>query len=270
MEYVRVSFTELQAEQKEILIARLSDAGFEGFEEHESGLDAFISKSEFDKAVVTEIAFKYQLPFQIQEIKETNWNELWESGFQPVIVEDYVAVRAGFHTPVKNVKHEIIITPKMSFGTGHHATTYMMIRMMRNINFTGKQVLDFGTGTGILAILAEKEKAEAVVAIDNDVWSIDNAKENFSKNNCQKIKLLKADNPLYQQKADIILANINRNVILDNFDVLISQWNKNGVMLLSGFLISDLDEIMSAVTKRGLSLQNKLTRDNWLCLQLAN
>jgi ribosomal protein L11 methyltransferase len=270
MDHIQVSFTDLQAEQKEILIARLTDAGFDGFEEHENGLDAFISKDRFDKTVLNEIAFKYQLPFQLQEIKETNWNERWETSFQPVIVDDYVAVRADFHAPVLNCKHEIIITPKMSFGTGHHATTYLMIRLMRELNFAGKQVLDFGTGTGILAILAEKENAENIVAIDIDDWSIENAKENIAKNNSRKIILLKADHPVLQKKADIILANINRNVILENFDTLSGLLNKNGNMLLSGFLTSDFEAIISEAGKKRLRLQQKFTRDNWLCMQLLN
>src|SRR6185503_10136910 len=160
MDYIKITFADLQPEQKEILIAQLADAGYEGFEEADNSLDAFISKKDFDKSLLNEISYKYQTPYTSKKIAETNWNKIWESNFEPVIVEDYVAVRADFHKPITHTNFEIVITPKMSFGTGHHATTYMMIEMMKETDLKNKTVLDFGTGTGILAILAEKGGAE--------------------------------------------------------------------------------------------------------------
>jgi ribosomal protein L11 methyltransferase len=267
MDYIKITFTNLQPEQKEILIAQLADAGYEGFEELDDRLDAFISKKNFDTTLLNEISFKYQTPYSSEKIKETNWNQIWESNFEPVVVEDYVAVRAAFHKPIRNTKFQIVITPKMSFGTGHHATTYMMIELMKRINFKNKSVLDFGTGTGILAILAEKSGASTIHAIDNDDWSISNAEENFKKNNCNKIALRKASSALSEIKYDIILANINKNVILENVEILSKTVNQNGIILLSGLLHTDKEEIIAATKKLRFSLKHELTRNNWIALQ---
>jgi ribosomal protein L11 methyltransferase len=270
MDFVKISFEELQPEQKEILIAQLADAGFEGFEETEQGLDAFIAKKDFDKALVNEITSKYNLQYSSSVIAATNWNAIWESNFEPVVVDDYVTVRAGFHPQANDTKFEIIITPKMSFGTGHHATTFMMMQMMREIDFTGKSVVDFGTGTGVLAILAEKEGAESITAIDNDDWSIENAAENFTMNHCRKIKLEKASEVAAHNKFDIILANINKNVILDNFSALCRQLKNKGLILFSGLLESDRDDIISTANEHKLILFKELTKNNWICLKLSN
>ncbi len=252
------------------MIAQLADAGFEGFEEKDNSLDAFISKNNFDTTLLNEISFKYQTAYTLERIAETNWNQVWESNFEPVIVDDYVAVRADFHKPVTNTKFEIIITPKMSFGTGHHATTYMMIELMKEIDFNGKTVLDFGTGTGILAILAEKSGAKKIHAIDNDDWSIANAEENFKKNNCKKIVLRKASDASSEIKFDIILANINKNVILENFENLGQLLKPNGVILLSGLLTSDKEEIFTAAKRSGFTLKKELDRNNWICLKFQS
>ena len=267
MEYIKITFADLQPEQKEILIAQLADAGYEGFEEKDSSLDAFINSRSFDKIIVNEISFKYQTPYTKEKIAETNWNQVWESNFEPVIVNDYVAIRADFHKPIMNTKFEIVITPKMSFGTGHHATTYMMIELIKEIDLKGRSVLDFGSGTGILAILAEKEGAKNIYAIDNDDWSITNAGENFEKNNCTKINLRKASNAVSDIRFDIILANINKNVIIENLALLSEQLNNGGKVLLSGLLKEDKDEILSIATELGLKLKKELIRNNWIALQ---
>ena len=194
-DYIQITFSDLQPEQKDILIAQLSDAGFDGFEETEIGLEAFIRSKEFDKSLLDEIAFKYQLFYKVSVIKNTNWNLVWETNFAPIIIGNFVSIRADFHEPVKNVEFEIIITPKMSFGTGHHATTYMMIEQMREIDFKEKTVLDFGTGTGILSLLAEKLGAREIIAADNDDWSIENAGENIKRNHSSKVTILKTSTP---------------------------------------------------------------------------
>lgn len=270
MDHIKITFADLQPEQKEILIAQLADAGYEGFEETDTTLDAFIGESDFDSTLLNEIAFKYQSSYTSAKIAETNWNQIWESNFEPVVVDDYVAIRADFHQPITNTRFEIVITPKMSFGTGHHATTYMMIELMKNIDLIGKTVLDFGTGTGILAILAEKSGAATIHAIDNDDWSIANAEENFKKNNCNKIILKKASAVSSKIKYDVILANINKNVILENLSTLSNQLNKDGSILISGLLPDDKGEILSIATGSGLRLNKELTRNNWIALQLDN
>ena len=269
MDYVKITFADLQPEQKEILIAQLADAGYEGFEEADTSLDAFINKQDFDKILLNEISYKYQTPYTSEKIPQTNWNKIWESSFEPVVVGDYVAVRADFHRPITKTKIEIVITPKMSFGTGHHATTYMMIELMKGIEFKNKTVLDFGTGTGILAILAEKNGAGEIHAIDNDDWSITNAEENFKKNNCKRITLKKASDASSEAKFDIILANINKNVILENFDLLKSELKNNGTLLLSGILESDKDEILARANELKLSIQKSLVRNTWIAIQLS-
>ena len=269
MDHIKITFAELQPEQKEILIAQLADAGFDGFEETDTTLYAYISELNFDYTLLKEIAFKYQAHYKSEKIKETNWNKVWESNFEPVIVDDYVAVRADFHKPITNTKFEIVITPKMSFGTGHHATTYMMIELMKDIDLINRSVLDFGTGTGILAILAEKSGAKNTYAIDNDDWSIANAEENFKKNNCKKITLKKRSDVSSKIKFDVILANINKNVILENLTALTDQLSKNGTILFSGLLQDDKEEILSIATELQLILKKELFRNNWIALQLV-
>ena len=269
MDHIKITFADLQPEQKEILIAQLADAGYEGFEEKDSSLDAFINSNSFDTVTLNEISFKYQTTYLKEKIAETNWNQVWESNFEPVIVNDYVAIRADFHKPIMNTKFEIIITPKMSFGTGHHATTYMMIELMKELDLSGRSVLDFGTGTGVLAILAEKEGAKNIDAIDNDDWSIANAGENFEKNNCTTINLRKASNAASETKFDLILANINKNVIIENMALLSELLNNRGQILLSGLLKEDKDEILSIATKLRLKFKKELIRNNWIALQIV-
>lgn len=268
--HIQITFTGIQPEQQDVLIAHLSEAGFEGFEQNDLELKAFITENDYDKRLLQEMAFKYQLSFDQQIIAAQNWNEVWESNFQPVIVDDFVAIRADFHEPIKNVEHEIVITPKMSFGTGHHATTYMMVQQMRGIDLRNKTVFDFGTGTGILAILAEKLGAKKIIAIDNDEWSINNAAENIQKNDCSRIVLQQADNAEMTGHFDIILANINKNVIVENFSSLVSQLNAKGTLLLSGLLKEDEADILEVTSKYPLILSGKTTNRGWISLRIIH
>jgi ribosomal protein L11 methyltransferase len=267
--YVQIEFPKVSREQMDILIARLSLEDYVGFEETEQGLKAFIPSSLFSETIIEEIAGDQEALFNKKIISETNWNELWESNFSPVVVDEFVTVRANFHPSLQHTRHEIIITPKMSFGTGHHATTYMMIEQMQHINFIDKTVLDFGTGTGVLAILAEKLGARAVLAIDNDSWSIENAGENILVNQCQKIGLHKADTADLAQQFDIILANINKNVILDNFSLLARHLAKDGIILLSGLLKEDEDVIFRKSNEYSFHKKQTTVRDNWLCIRMS-
>jgi len=253
-------------EQQEILISRLSDLGAVGFEQTDDYLIAYFNDNMFKSYEINELLKEYS--FTTNTIEERNWNEVWESNFEPVIVNDFCAIRAEFHRPITDVKHEIVITPKMSFGTGHHATTYMMIEQMQEIDFTGKTVFDFGTGTGILSILAEKLGASKVTAIDVDDWSIANAKENLERNGCSKISVdLSSRIPM--EKFDIVLANINRNVILNNLSELEGSLKKSGYLLLSGLLAIDKEDIVEACTKLDLHLLKRTERNNWILLLLG-
>jgi ribosomal protein L11 methyltransferase len=268
--YIQLEFENISSEQSDILLAQLSAIGFEGFEEEENRLKAFIPSTAFDEVLLNEIIAEKNIPFIKSIIEERNWNAFWESNFDPVVVDDFVAIRADFHEPIVGMTHEILITPKMSFGTGHHATTFMMIQQMRDIDFSGKKVFDFGTGTGVLAILAERLGAQNILAVDNDDWSIENSAENIKKNNCCNIKLQKAEDAGSGKLYDIILANINKNVILDNMENLARQLNPNGILLLSGLLTNDELDILLASEKFQLKHKGKAERNNWIALKFTN
>lgn len=268
-EYIQIEFKDISQEQSDLLIALLNEIGFEGFEEGNNNLKAFIPTADFNESVLDENIRSFQASFSQTTIEETNWNKVWESNFEPVIIDDFIAIRADFHEPVSSVQHEIIITPKMSFGTGHHATTYMMMQQMRELDFRAKSVFDFGTGTGVLAILAEKLGAKKVIAVDNDEWSIANANENIKRNNCAAIHLRNADNAQIKEEFDIILANINKNVILDNLEFISKQLSPGGVILLSGLLTGDEQEILVKCNKIGLKFDVKAERYNWLFVKLS-
>ena len=254
---------EADEEKQEILISELSDLGGQGFEQTENYLIAYFNENWFSSYEVNDLLKNYS--FTSQVIEEKNWNEEWESNFQPVIVNNFCAIRAEFHSPVPNAEHQIIITPKMSFGTGHHATTYMMIEQMSEIDFRNKTVFDFGTGTGILSILAEKLGASKIEAIDVDDWSIANAKENIEKNHCSKISV-SLSSQIPDEKFDIILANINRNILLGYMPALCQRLKENGYLLLSGLLASDEKDMMDVCLKEKLKLVKIVQRNAWISL----
>jgi ribosomal protein L11 methyltransferase len=262
MDSIQISIPATE-EQQEILISQLSDLGAEGFEQTDEYLVAYFNENTFKSYEVNEVLKSYS--HTVNTIKEQNWNEVWESNFEPVVVDTFCAIRADFHAPIKGVEHEIIITPKMSFGTGHHATTYMMIDQMSHMDFKNKSVFDFGTGTGILAILAEKLGASAITAIDVDDWSISNATENLERNQCSKVSA-SLSSKLPQNRFDIILANINRNVILDYLPYLNECVYENSYLLLSGLLTIDETAIVEACFKQSLTLQRRSERGNWISL----
>ncbi len=270
MNYVQVAVKEASAAQKDILIALLANAGYESFEEVEHALLAFIQEAIFDKAEVESIINNMNLVYTTSIIPQQNWNAQWESSFEPVIVNNFAAIRAGFHQPVQNVQHEIIITPKMSFGTGHHATTFLMMEQMSAIDFKNKTVLDFGTGTGVLAILAEKMGAAHVFGIDNDDWSIENAKENCQQNNCAKTKIAKASEVANDIAYDIILANINLNIISSNMAAIKAAVKLGGTILLSGFLIADEQNIKQCLSVNKLIYKASAEKNGWLCINAFN
>jgi len=270
-QYCKIHFEELNNGQKEVLVALLSEDGYYGFEEGDSSLSAFIELQDFDEIKLNKILEVVSVRYYKSIIEEQNWNAEWEQGFEPVQVNKFAAIRAGFHEPVTDVEHEIIITPKMSFGTGHHATTWLMMEQMSRLHFTGKSVLDFGTGTGVLAILAEKMGAGNIMAIDNDDWSIENARENILANAATSIQIEKASaiSPVIQY--DIILANINLNVILGSMPEIAKSIKVGGKILLSGFLEADIPAIEKELKVFKLDPAAVTNRNGWVCvLALAN
>lgn len=268
--YIHLKFTDLSKDTQEVLIALLSEQGFEGFEEGIHYLSAFIPEEQWDEQAVVPLAAAYGVTYTTERIAQKNWNEEWEKNFEPVIVGDFCAVRAHFHQPIAGVQYEIIITPKMSFGTGHHATTYMMIEYMEMLDLAGKSVLDFGTGTGILAVLAEKKGATDIVAIDNDDWSVENAAENIAVNNATNIMLEKADSLDKFELFNIILANINKHILLANMGALQQHLTPGGVIIMSGLLAGDRADIEASAISNGLKIVDEKHQHRWMALQLTS
>ena len=291
MHHLQVTISTADPDLQEILIALLPALGYEGFEQQDDALQAFVREEQFDAGTLDQLLretpglfpqpggqqpgtqqpgagqLSAALRYSTVRLEDRNWNEEWEKNFQPVQVEGFCAIRAHFHAPIPGVIHELVITPKMSFGTGHHATTYMMLRSMKDLDFRGRRVLDFGTGTGVLAILAERLGATEVLAIDNDDWSIDNASENVAANHCTCITVRKADSIPAGEPFDIILANINQHVILSQLAFIGQQLAPGGVILLSGLLVDDIKDIESEALRNNLSLSLRKTKDSWICLQ---
>ena len=267
--YTKISFDDISNEQKEVVLALLSEAGYTGFEEIGQSLMAFIPEEAYDEEVLNDLPGPSPLSFRKERIQEENWNAKWEQDFQPVNVGDFCGIRASFHDPLPGVKFDIQITPKMSFGTGHHATTYLMVEYMRGLELHHKTVLDFGTGTGVLAILASKMGAGPIVAIDNDDWSITNAAENFILNHCDHIHLEKADKLEMHRHFDVILANINRNVLLANMEAMKQHLKPDGILIMSGLLKGDRPVIETAARLSNLSIVAEKDKDGWIALSLS-
>lgn len=260
-------------EFREILIAELAEIGFDSFQETEEGIDAYILQGNFDREKFTEIISGYQVAAEISLSEEVmpkvNWNEEWEKNYDPIEVEELVYVRASFHEPKSGFKHEIVINPKMSFGTGHHATTYQMLRHQGELDHSGKRVLDVGSGTGILAIMAHLLGAREVEAFDIDDWCVDNGNENFDLNGLSTrmgLGTIREVNP--QGPFEIVLANINKNVLLDEIQIYAGLLSPKGFLLLSGFYTEDIEDLIIAARPHGLVLQQKSSKDNWAALIL--
>ncbi|MGI9138030.1 MAG: 50S ribosomal protein L11 methyltransferase, partial [Sediminibacterium sp.] len=215
-----------------------------------------------------EIIFnQYNLTYSKSIVKEKNWNAIWESNFEPVRVDDFVGIRAYFHPSFDPpVLHEIHITPKMSFGTGHHATTFTVMQLMGEVNFTNKSVYDFGSGTGILAILAEKLGASSVLAVDNDDWCIENSIENIQNNDCKIIKIQKVVSAIQNQTFDIVLANVNRHIIEANMLALTQAGKKGGQLILSGLLIEDQEDMINLAMEHGWNFIKSKPLNGWVSL----
>lgn len=258
----------------EILIAELGYAGFESFVETEEGVTAYIQKEEWNDAILDDIYIlkseEFEISYTFEEIEQINWNEEWEKNFNPIIVDGLCSVRAPFHEK-PDTTYDIIIEPKMSFGTGHHETTHMMIQHILKNDFKDKSVLDMGCGTGVLAILAEMRGAKSIDAIDYDNWCYLNSIENVERNNCKHITVLEGDASLLKtQKYDTIIANINRNILLNDMGAYVNCLNTNGTLFVSGFYNDDIPAIEEECNKYGLTSVEILERNNWVALKFVN
>lgn len=262
-------------EQSEVLIAELSEMGYDSFWEQEDGFEAYILEAQFNKAALQSLVDRYQtdddISFTSNSVEEKNWNVEWESNFEPIMVEDQCLVRANFHQADKSYPYEIVINPKMSFGTGHHATTYLMLSWQLETNHDNKKVMDAGCGTGILAIMARLRGAKDITAFDNNEWAVDNSRESFELNNCADIRMFLgtvADVPEVKQ-FDLILANINRNVLLEEMPLYTQRLSEEGKLLLSGFYNHDEPLIVERAQANGLKVEARKDKNDWVALVLT-
>ena len=268
MNYYKISITS-PPDKKDILIALLSQYAFNGFEEEAFGIKTYIEETAYNEALVRQLADQYDFCYKAKLIPAQNWNEIWESTFKPIKINNFCAIRADFHPTFEKVKHQITINPKMAFGTGHHETTLSVMEMMQHLNFKNKKVLDYGCGTGILAILANKLGATDILAIDNDPLAYENTLENRAKNGINGIKVALGDLSVVEEEGfDFILANINRNVILNSLPALFLKTQQGGQVLISGFLKSDESLLTTSVKKIGFSIEQVLQKEEWICMRL--
>ncbi len=258
---------------QDILIAEFSLLPFDTFEEKEDGFSAFCLEVNFAEKEIASIIKKYSgssdIDQRIEVIPKVNWNEEWEKNFDPVMIDDRITVRAPFHEP-SGTEFEILLDPKMAFGTGHHPTTYLMLRSQLQLDHKGKIVIDFGTGTGILTIMASKLGAKKILATDIDTWCIENSIDNFKINDIiADIRLGTVDKLDIDFQADIILANINRNILIEEMSQYVSKLKAGGTLLLSGFYVRDIPILLNATEKKGLQLQSRDEKDDWAVLVLT-
>ena len=258
---------------KEILMAELGEGPYDSFLETDGGLDAYVEKDQFDEQFLQQVLAQYQLSeddYKIQLVEEKNWNVEWEKHFEPIVVDDQCLVKATFHRISQSYPYEIVIDPKMAFGTGHHATTYLMLQWQLILEQQGKKVMDAGCGTGVLAIMAKKRGASSVLAFDNNEWAVDNSEENFALNHSTDIELFLGtiEDVEPTRQFDLILANINRNVLLDEMDFYAQRLTSQGTLLLSGFLEPDQSLIEERAQKAGLKPVGAKQHRGWVALQL--
>lgn len=272
MNYYELLFTTIVTEdyQQDLLINALGQIGFDTFEEVEFGFKAYIPTDDFDKKVLDEVLNNYRdmftFSYDITLIPLKNWNEVWESNFEPIIIKDKIYVRATFHAPRPEFAYEIVIDPKMAFGTGHHQTTSMMLEMLLENDMTGKKVLDMGCGTGILAIIASKSGASEVTAIDYDPVCFESTKENSQLNKIFNVQTLNGSKEAIPDELfDVILANINRNILLDQLKRYSEVLKPDGELYMSGFYETpDLDMIMDEARKYGIKYIIHKINNGWV------
>jgi len=257
----------------DILVARLNEIEFESYNEDESGVKAYVQTHLLDEnavaAIINEVAKLCKLSYTITKVKQENWNKKWENNFEPVHINERCVIRAHFHAEFPNIEQEIIITPKMSFGTGHHETTSLVMNEMFGIDFKNKSVLDMGSGTGVLAILAAKLGASSLIGIDFDEWAFENAEENAKLNAVNNIDFIHGDSDAIGEATfDVILANINRNIILQDIATYVGAMNHKSEILFSGFLKEDIPLVLEKSEQLGLELVVSKYKNKWQMLHL--
>ena len=272
MSYLAYHFTVNPVQPgSEILVALISDLGFESFDYSETGFTAYLKEQDATSINLSEFDFvDFSFAYTIEKIAATNWNAEWEKNFEPVFVDELLCIRAPFHEKNNRVKHEIVIMPKMSFGTGHHQTTRLMCKQMFETDLKNKRVLDMGCGTGILAILAKMLDAGEVLGIDIDEWSVENALENCTSNDYPEIKVIKGDVHLLENENsfDVILANINKNILKSHIPVYSQKIVSGGKLFLSGFFTTDVDELKEVASKSNFKFLKMLHENEWAMILL--
>lgn len=273
MDYIEVKIA-CSEDFREILQAELAEAGFSSFGDTPKGFEAYAEPADFDKPAFDDVISRYHkaasIKYELGKVPRRNWNKEWESNYEPILVNDRCAVRATFHPPMPQYEHEIVITPKMSFGTGHHQTTRLMLRHQLEVDHVGKKVLDVGCGTGILAIMASKLGATEVKACDIDEWAVENSHENFELNNCRNIEVRPGTlkEAAFEGSYDIILANINKNVLLEEMSYYMQFLKEDGFLLLSGFYEADVEDLLAEAQKYQLRQLTLSAEKNWASLVL--
>jgi ribosomal protein L11 methyltransferase len=275
MNYIELQL-HLSPDYTDILTAELAELGFESFVETDEGLNAYIIEADFNEEALTELVAKYAdqtaIAYEVSSLEKRNWNAEWERDYEPIEVADQVRVRASFHEYDARFRYDIVINPKMSFGTGHHETTAMMLEQQLGLNFQDKAVLDVGSGTGILAILASKMGAKSALAFDIEEWAVDNALENAEINGCPNIEVIQGtiEDVDPTSRYDVILANINRNVLLAEIPKYSALLNANGYLVVSGFYEQDAADIQQKAVEAGLTLARTMTNNEWTSLLFSN
>ena len=256
----------------EIIMVELGDAGYDSFVETEYGLLAYIPANQYDEAVLKSVLDSVEgctVTFEYNTSPDQDWNAAWEKEHQPVMVEDFCWIYAPFHSPNPQAEYNILIEPKMSFGTAHHPTTYMMLQLLNNELLAGKRVLDMGSGTAVLSIFAEKRGAAYVEAIDNDEWAYRNALENIGNNGCKHIHPLLGDAAMLtsDKRFDVVVANINRNILLRDMHCYTAVLAPGGTLLLSGFYEHDIPAIRAKAEASGLAFDHYESRQDWVAVK---
>ncbi|PKQ64328.1 ribosomal protein L11 methyltransferase [Labilibaculum filiforme] len=278
MDYIELKCTiqPFSEEIAEIIIAELGELDYESFTQSEDGIEAYIQAPLFDMDEVKQLSINhlpnapFNLSYSHKTIESQDWNALWESNFSPVIISDQVVIRASFHTDTPKVPYDIVIDPKMSFGTGHHSTTSLMVQTILELKLEGKNVLDMGCGTSLLAILASKRNAAKVDAIDIDEWPYTNSLENIKNNKAENVSVFLGDAALLEGKQyDVVLANINRNILINDMKHYVACLPENGELIMSGFYTEDLKYIQEEAEKNNLKYISHKVALNWVAVRFT-